>query len=58
MGKKHKLRLPRGSMNYLGNKPRIVNWKVIAGGELSAIQKYDVIFDDYDLKIRQIAVGG
>ncbi len=41
-------------MNYLLNKPKKIGWKVIAGGKLSQIQRYDLIFDDYDLKIRQL----
>lgn len=43
---------PKVVTNYLLNKPKKINWKVIAGPELSAIQQYDLVFDDYDLKIR------
>ena len=41
-------------MDYLKNKPIRIYWKVVAGGELTPIQRYDVIFDENDLKKRQI----
>lgn len=44
------------NLTYLNNKPKRLNWKVIAGDEdsLDYYQTYDLIFDDYDLKIRKI----
>lgn len=37
--------------------PRKIWWKVIAGDRnLSIIQEYDVIFDEYDYKIRKLDV--
>lgn len=39
---------------YLQNKPIRVYWKVVAGGELTYLQQSDLIFDEYDLKIRQL----
>lgn len=39
---------------YLGNKPKIINWVVIAGPPVDYIQSFDLIFDDKDLKIRKI----
>lgn len=41
-------------LDYLHNRPIKIHWKVVAGGELSPAQKYDLVFDDNDLKIRQI----
>lgn len=46
---------PKEGFDYLLNKPKRINWKIVAGEELSKIQMYDLVFDDYDLKIRQIA---
>jgi len=48
--------LPNRFKGYLENKPKYVDWKVVAGGKISSIQTYDVVFDDYDLKIRQIGM--
>ena len=38
------------------NKPKTIWWTVVApkGAKLTVLQDHDVIFDDYDLKIRQI----
>jgi len=34
-------------------KPKFIHWKVIAGDpKLSFYESYDVVFDEYDLKIR------
>ena len=42
-------------LKYLENKPKYINWKVVAGNrQLSFYEAYDVVFDDYDLKIRKI----
>jgi len=41
-------------VDYILDKPKRINWVVIAGPGLSPIQSYDLVFDDYDLKIRQI----
>lgn len=38
----------------LYNKQTVVRWKVVAGGELTEIQKYDVLFDEKDYEIRQL----
>ena len=47
--------LPRIDTRYVEMKPRRINWKVIAGNDdLSEIQRHDVVFDNYDLKIRQL----
>lgn len=45
-----------GSLAYLAAKPKIINWKVISpvGVRLSSLQDHDVVFDDYDLKIRKL----
>lgn len=40
------------NLDYLHSTPKRIRWKVIAGGELSRLQREDVIFDKYDLKIR------
>lgn len=42
------------NLDYLRNQPKTIYWRVIAGSGLSDIQSYDLVFDDYDLKIRQI----
>ena len=41
---------------YLANKPKTIWWKVIApeGARIPPIQRYDLIYDDYDLKIRKL----
>jgi hypothetical protein len=48
-----KTKIP-ASLEYLQNKPKYINWKVIAGPKLHFLQMYDVIFDDIDLKIRKL----
>lgn len=51
----NKAKLPK-NLNYLQNKPWKIWWKAVApaGAKLSQLQEYDLIFDDYDLKIRKI----
>jgi hypothetical protein len=41
---------------YLANKPKTIWWKVIApkNARLSPIQRYDLIYDEKDLKIRRL----
>lgn len=40
---------------YLTNRPKRINWKVVAGNrELSYYESYDLIFDQHDLKIRKL----
>ena len=49
-------KIPRG-LDYLKNKPYNIWWKIYAGPpgyRLNALQDHDLIFDDYDLKIRKI----
>lgn len=43
-------------LTYLNNKPYTIWWKVIAGDPrtISVLQDHDLIFDDYDLKIRKL----
>lgn len=42
-------------LNYLLNKPKTIRWEVVAGDrELSYYEAYDLVFDQYDLNIRQI----
>lgn len=44
--------------NYLTNKPKVIRWQVIAGNRrLSPLESYDVVFDEYDLKIRKLDVN-
>lgn len=45
------------NLRYLYSSPKKLNWKIVVGPpryELSDIQKYDLIFDTRDLKIRQM----
>lgn len=45
------------NLRYLYNAPKIIRWKVVASAprvKLSPLQQYDLVFDKYDLKIRQI----
>lgn len=46
------------SLRYLYNEPKTIKWKVITpeGAKLSVLQDHDLIFDDYDLKIRKIII--
>lgn len=48
-------RIPQ-NLDYLQNKPKRINWKVIAPLEakLSPLQEYDIVFDSIDLKIRKL----
>lgn len=51
-----KLRIPVG-LNYLNNTPQKVWWEIVAGppgAKLSILQEYDLIFDDYDRRIRKL----
>lgn len=50
-----KVKIPL-NLSYLMGKPKKIKWKVIAGDEYSLdyYQTYDLIFDDYDLKIRKL----
>jgi hypothetical protein len=44
-------------LEYLKKKPKRLNWKVIAGPpgfELSSLQEYDLIFDEFDLRMRKL----
>jgi len=44
------------NLAYLRLKPKIIRWRVVAppGARLSPIQRYDVIFDEKDLRIRKM----
>jgi hypothetical protein len=40
-------------LKYLNKKPKRIFWEKIAGDRyLEPTERYDVVFDDYDLKIR------
>lgn len=41
---------------YLSKEAVMIRWKIVAGGELHPIQMYDLIYDEYDCKIRQIEI--
>lgn len=43
-------------LDYLYNKPTTIYWNVIApkGYRLSVLEDHDLIYDDYDLKIRKL----
>lgn len=43
-------------LDYLKNKPSRIRWKVVAGDryDLDYYQGYDLIYDEYDLKIRRL----
>lgn len=46
------------SLNYLFNKPKNINWVVIAGNrKLSVLEDHDVIFDQKDLDIRKLNIN-
>lgn len=37
------------------NDPKTIYWRVVAGNRrLSVLEDHDLIFDDYDLKIRKM----
>jgi hypothetical protein len=43
--------------NYLYGEKQVIWWKIIAGPpnrKLSVLEDHDVVFDDYDLKIRKL----
>lgn len=49
------------NLQYLNNKQKRLNWKVVAPAygkngkkELSYYEKYDLIYDEKDLKIRKL----
>jgi len=45
------------NLNYLEKKPKFIHWKVIAeapGKQLSFYESYDLIYDEYDLRIRRL----
>jgi len=46
----------RFNLSYLEQKPYRIWWDVIApkGYKLSILQESDLIYDDYDLKIRKL----
>lgn len=52
---RNKAKVPTG-LEYLKNKPKRLKWKVVAGNEygLDYYQTYDLIYDDYDLRIRKL----
>lgn len=44
-------------LGYLNDEKHTIYWKIIAGppgAKLSVLQDHDVVFDDYDMKIRKI----
>lgn len=42
--------------NETFEKPRRINWVVVAGeGYIHPIQMYDLVFDEHDMRIRQLA---
>jgi hypothetical protein len=43
-------------LDYLNNKPEIVWWDVVApiGARLSVLQDHDLIYDEYDRRIRKL----
>ena len=44
-------------LQYLENKPKKINYKIIAGppgAKLSSLQDHDLIYDAQDLKIRKL----
>lgn len=43
-------------LEYLNNKPKRIDYQIIAGPPVPPIQRYDLVFDDYDLKIRGIGI--
>jgi len=42
-------------LNYLYNKPKVISWKRVAGPELNYCQMHDLVYDEYDYKIRQLS---
>lgn len=51
MARKHKI---SPDLDYLHRRPIKVKYVVIAGEELHPVQMYDLVFDETDLKIRQL----
>jgi len=44
-------------LGYLYGEKQVIWWRIIAGppgAKLSILQDHDLIFDDYDLKIRKL----
>lgn len=49
----------RKELEYLNNKEKVIRWQIVAGppeARLSPIQTYDVVFDEKDLKLRQMVI--
>ncbi len=45
----------KSNLDYLKNKPRTIRWEIIAGTrELSYYESYDLVYDQYDLKMRHL----
>ena len=42
-------------LDYLYNKPKIIVWRVVVGPELDYCQMHDIVYDEYDYKIRQLS---
>ena len=42
------------SLEYLYNKPQYVNYQIIAGPRPDDVCLRDIVFDAYDLQIRQL----
>ena len=50
-----KVKFNKYDLSYLENKPRWIKWKVVAGNRnLNRFEEVDIIYDDYDLKIRKL----
>lgn len=49
---------PELNLDYLNEKPQRINWQIVAGPEVHSIQMHDVVYDDYDFKIRQLEISG
>lgn len=45
---------PKLTLDYMNETPKKITWRIVAGGELEDIQMYDIVFDEYDYKIRQL----
>lgn len=44
----------KSDLDYLYNKPKVIAWRRIVGPELDYCQMHDLVFDDYDYRIRQL----
>lgn len=47
---------PKMNLDYLNEKPVRIRYRIIAGEGLHSIQMSDLVFDEYDYKIRQIEI--